>query len=195
MSEGINRATLLGNLGEAPELRDTQGGQAVLNFRLATTTRYKSGDEWKENTQWHNCVVWGARAEALAKILEKGTRVLVEGEIRNSSYEDREGVKKYKSEINVSELHLLGGKPAGDRGRDDDRRPSRDRDDDRGSDRRDTRGRDDEARGRGHDRDRDDDRRPAARDDDRRPARDDDRKPAPRDDRREGRGRTSYEGA
>jgi len=114
MSEGMNRAMLLGNLGADPELRFTQGGQAVLNMRLATTETYLDKDRQRqERTDWHNVVVWGKRAEGLAKILGKGSSIFVEGSIRTSSYDDRDGNKRYKTEIVAHNILLTGGKPAG----------------------------------------------------------------------------------
>jgi single-strand DNA-binding protein len=111
MADGLNKAMLLGNLGADPELRFTQGGTAVLNMRLATTESYLDRDKQRqERTEWHNVTVWGKRGEALAKILSKGSRVFVEGGIRTSSYEDRDGNKRYKTEIVASNIILSGGK-------------------------------------------------------------------------------------
>ncbi len=110
VSEGLNRVTLLGNLGQDPELRYTQSGSAVLNMRIATTETYFDQDRnKKERTDWHNVVVWGKRAEALGKILTKGSGVLVEGSIRNSSFEGRDGQKRYKTEISARNIVLVGG--------------------------------------------------------------------------------------
>lgn len=109
MSEGLNRVTLLGNLGADPELRFTQGGQAVLNMRLATTESYLDKDKVRrERTDWHSICCWGKRGEALAKMLHKGSKILVEGSIRTSSYDDREGNKRYKTEIIASNVVLCG---------------------------------------------------------------------------------------
>ena len=108
MSEGLNRVILLGNLGADPELRFTQGGQAVLNIRMATTESYLDKDKKRqEKTEWHSVVVWGARGEGLAKILKKGDRILVEGGLRTSDYE-KDGVKRYKTEIHAKEVCLAG---------------------------------------------------------------------------------------
>ena len=111
MSDGLNRAILLGNLGQDPELRQTQSGSAVLNMRLATTESYLDRDRNRqERTDWHNVVVWGKRAEGLAKIIRKGTRMLVEGSIRTSSFEGRDGQKRYKTEINATNIVLCDSK-------------------------------------------------------------------------------------
>lgn len=111
MSEGLNRATLLGHLGADPELRYTQGGQAVLNMRLATTESYLDKDKnRKERTDWHSVTVWGKRGEALAKFLRKGSSLLVEGSIQTSSYEDKDGNKRHKTEIVARNVVLTGGR-------------------------------------------------------------------------------------
>jgi single-strand DNA-binding protein len=120
MAEGMNRVLLVGNLGADPELRFTQAGQAVLNIRLATTERYMDREKnWQERTDWHAVVVWGKRAEALAKILRKGGQVAIEGGLRTSSYEDRERTKRYKTEVHASNVVLLGGKRGEDLAGDD----------------------------------------------------------------------------
>ena len=111
---GLNRVILLGNLGADPELRMTNSGQAVLKMRLATSETYLDRNKVKqERTEWHNVVVWGKRAEALGKFLSKGSKLLVEGSLRTSSYEDREGGKRYKTEVNATEVILCDGKRGG----------------------------------------------------------------------------------
>jgi single-strand DNA-binding protein len=108
MAEGLNRVMLLGNLGADPELKVTQGGQAVLKLRLATTERYKDKTEqWQERTEWHSITVWGRRGEALAKILGKGSTIFVEGSLRTSSYE-KEGEKRYRTEVIANNIILAG---------------------------------------------------------------------------------------
>lgn len=110
MSEGLNKVMLLGNLGADPELRATAGGQSVLNLRLATTETYLDKEKNRqENTQWHTVVVWGKRGEALSKFLTKGSRIFVEGGLRTSSYDDKEGVKRFKTEVVASNIILSGG--------------------------------------------------------------------------------------
>jgi single-strand DNA-binding protein len=113
MSEGYNRVLLLGNLGADPELKMTQGGASVLKLRMATTERYqdKSG-VWQDRTDWHSVVVWGKRAESLNKILAKGSTIFVEGSLRTSSYEDRDGNKRYKTEV-IAKSVILGGRGQG----------------------------------------------------------------------------------
>ena len=104
MSEGMNRVMLLGNLGADPELRYTPAGQAVLNIRLATNESFLDRNKVSQSrTEWHSVVVWGARAEALARILGKGMCLLIEGWLRTSSYE-KDGVKRYKTEVVAKEV-------------------------------------------------------------------------------------------
>lgn len=115
MSEGLNKVLLLGSLGADPELRFTQGGSAVLSIRMATTERYKDRDDnWKERTDWHSVVVFGKRAEALGKILQKGSTILAEGSLRTSSYDDKDGIKRWKTEVVASNIILAGGRPRSD---------------------------------------------------------------------------------
>jgi single-strand DNA-binding protein len=111
MADGLNRVMLHGNLGGDPELRFTQSGQGVLNMRLATTESYLDRDKVRrERTDWHNVVVWGKRGEALARILTKGSSIFIEGSLRASSYDDREGHKRYKTEVVASNVLITGGR-------------------------------------------------------------------------------------
>jgi len=110
MTQGLNRVTLFGNLGADPELRMSNAGLAVLSFRLATTEVYFDKNQQKqERTEWHNVVLFGARAEALARLLTKGTRVLVEGRLQTSSYE-KDGVKRFKTEVIATDLCFGGAR-------------------------------------------------------------------------------------
>jgi len=109
MAEGLNRVILLGNLGADPELKVTQGGTAVLKLRLATTERYVDRNGAKqERTEWHAVTLWGKRGEALHKYLSKGSRILVEGSLRTSTYDDRDGNKRYRTEIIASNVVFAG---------------------------------------------------------------------------------------
>ena len=109
MAEGLNRVMLLGNLGADPELRMTSGGQAVLKLRLATSETYLDRNRARqERTEWHNVVIWGKRAEALSKIITKGSRIFVEGGLRTSSYDDRDGNKRYRTEVVATNILLQG---------------------------------------------------------------------------------------
>jgi len=111
MADGLNRVMLLGNLGADPELRSTSGGQAVLKLRLATTESYLDRNKTRQDrTEWHSVVVWGKRAEALSRILNKGSKLFIEGGLRTSSYEDKEGNKRYKTEIHAQNIVLCGGR-------------------------------------------------------------------------------------
>jgi single-strand DNA-binding protein len=116
MAEGLNKVMLLGNLGQDPELKLTQGGQALLKLRIATTETYqdKSGQR-QERTEWHSVTLWGKRAEALAKFLTKGTTVFVEGSLRTDSYE-KNGEKRYQTVVNASNIILTGRRGGGEGG-------------------------------------------------------------------------------
>jgi len=114
MADGLNRVMLLGNLGADPELRMTPSGQAVLKLRLATSESYLDRNKVRqERTEWHSVVVWGKRAEALNKILSKGSRIFIEGGLRTSSYDDKEGHKRYRTEVVATEVILAGGARGG----------------------------------------------------------------------------------
>lgn len=114
MAEGLNRVMLLGNLGADPELRNTSGGQAVLKLRLATTESYLDRNRARqERTEWHSVVVWGRRAEALSRILSKGSRLFVEGGLRTSTYDDKDGNKRYRTEVVANNIILAGSAGSG----------------------------------------------------------------------------------
>lgn len=110
MSDGLNRVFLFGNLGADPEYRVTAGGQSVLKLRLATSESYLDRNKVRqERTEWHSVTIWGKRGEALNRILNKGSKIFVEGAIRTSSYDDKEGAKRYKTEVVASNIILAGG--------------------------------------------------------------------------------------
>lgn len=118
MTEGLNRVMLLGNLTADTELRSTSGGGAVLKIRLATNESYLDRNRQKqERVDFHSIVIWGKRAEALSRILSKGDRIFVEGRIQTSSYE-KDGEKRYKTEIVASNVILSGGSRRGQSGQD-----------------------------------------------------------------------------
>jgi single-strand DNA-binding protein len=108
MSDGLNRATLIGHLGKDPELHQTQNS-SVLKMSIACSEKYKHGDEWKERTEWITVVVWGKRADGLSKILGKGDRVCVEGRIQTDKWDDKEGTTRYATKVVATNVLLLGG--------------------------------------------------------------------------------------
>ena len=105
-----NRVQLIGHLGQNPEVKQTNGGP-LARFSLATTERYKNKQgERVEDTQWHNVVIWGNLAEIAEKYLQKGKEVALEGKLVHRSYEDKDGNKRYISEIVASDFLMLGKK-------------------------------------------------------------------------------------
>jgi single-strand DNA-binding protein len=105
----MNKAILIGNVGKDPEIRQTGGGTDVASFSLATTKRWRDKDgEKKEETTWHNIVVFGALCKVVEPYVKKGSKISVEGAIRNRQYTAKDGSTKYISEIVVDNLELLG---------------------------------------------------------------------------------------
>ena len=103
---------LVGNLGKDPEIRYLDNGRAVCNFSLATSETYKNKEGQRvTNTEWHNVVLWTPLAEIAEKYLKKGGQVYIEGKIANRSYEDKEGITRYITEVVGREMTLLGKKP------------------------------------------------------------------------------------
>jgi len=106
---GVNKAILIGNLGRDPEVRRTPGGTSVATFSLATTERRTDRNgQRQERTEWHNIVVWGRQAELASQYLKKGRTVYIEGRITNRSWDDRDGNKKYRTEIVAHTIQFLG---------------------------------------------------------------------------------------
>lgn len=105
----MNKVIIVGNLGQDPELRYTQSGTAVANINVATNERRKTGDEWKEHTEWHRVVVWGKTAENCEKYLAKGSKIAVEGRIQTNEWEDKEGATRRTTEIVANNVEFLGG--------------------------------------------------------------------------------------
>ena len=112
---GINKAILVGRLGSDPEVRYTPSGVAVANFNIATSEEWKDKDtgEKKERTEWHRIVAWSKLGEICGEYLSKGRQVYVEGRIQTRSWEDRDGNKRYTTEIVASDIQFLGGRDAG----------------------------------------------------------------------------------
>jgi single-strand DNA-binding protein len=104
-----NKVQLIGNLGNAPEVRNTESGKKLVRFSVATNEQYKNAKgERVTETQWHNLIAWGKVADIAEKYLIKGTEVAIEGKLVNRNYMDKEGNKKYITEIQVNELLMLG---------------------------------------------------------------------------------------
>ena len=105
----VNKVILVGRLGKDPDLRYTASGTAVANFTLATSERYKDRNgESQEKTEWHNIVVWRNLAEICGKYLKKGKQVYIEGKIQTRSYDDRDGNKRYITEVVADQMQMLG---------------------------------------------------------------------------------------
>lgn len=111
---GVNKVILVGHLGKDPEVRYLEGGTAVANFTLATSESYKDKNGNKvDQTEWHNVVVWRGLAQVAEKYLKKGQLVYVEGKLRTRSWDDKEGNKRYTTEIVADNMTMLGGKRDG----------------------------------------------------------------------------------
>ena len=107
----LNSARLIGNLGKNPELKYTASGQPIANFSVATSETWKDKQGAKQQkTTWHNIVIWGKLAEVANQYLTKGSTVYLEGKIDNRSYDDKDGNKRYVSEIVCDKMIMLGGK-------------------------------------------------------------------------------------
>ena len=108
-----NTVQLIGNIGQAPEIKEFGQGKMLMRFSLAPNETYKNADgQFVKETQWHNLVVWNNRAKSLSKTLEKGKEIAVEGKLVTRNYEDKTGQKRYVTEIVVNDILLLGHKPA-----------------------------------------------------------------------------------
>lgn len=103
----VNEVRIMGNITRDPELRSISTGTSVCNFSVATNRRYQQNDEWKEEVEFHNVVIWGQRAESFAQRARKGTRVYIEGRLQTRSWEDQNGSKQFKTEIVVNRIILI----------------------------------------------------------------------------------------
>src|SRR5512132_2422226 len=110
MAGGVNKVILVGHLGADPDMRYTPSGRGVCELRVATSERWndKNGQR-QERTEWHRVVVWGKKAEVCSKYLSKGRQVYVEGRLRTRSWEDKEGNKRYTTEVVANDGQVLGG--------------------------------------------------------------------------------------
>jgi len=115
MARGINKVILVGNLGKDPETRYMPNGKAVTNFSIATSESWKDKQtgEQREQTEWHNIVMYDRLAEIAAEYLKKGSQVYVEGKLRTRKWQDKEGRDRYTTEINANEMQMLGGRSGG----------------------------------------------------------------------------------
>jgi single-strand DNA-binding protein len=112
MANSVNKVILVGRLGKDPEVKYTQGGTPVAKFTVATNEVWKDQNgEKQERTEWHNIVAWTKLAEICGQYLNKGSRVYIEGRIQTRSWEDKEGNKRYITEIRADSMVMLSGKP------------------------------------------------------------------------------------
>ena len=110
----LNKVMLIGNLGKDPELRFTPNGRAVARFPVATSEQWTDQQGQREDrTEWHNVVVWGKQAETCGQYLAKGRQVFIEGSIRSRQYDDKEGQKRYITEVIAQRVQFLGGRGEG----------------------------------------------------------------------------------
>jgi len=106
---GVNKVIIVGNVGRDPELRSTQGGQAVATFSVATSERFKDKEgQPQERTEWHRVVAWGRLAEICGEYLRKGKQVYVEGRLQTRDWEDKDGHKRYTTEVVANVMQMLG---------------------------------------------------------------------------------------
>ena len=107
-----NTVQLIGNVGQAPELKTFESGSKMVKFSLATNESFTNAKGEKiEDTQWHNIVAWGKQAEVIAEHVSKGQQITIEGKLTNRSWEDKDGSKKYITEIVMNEFVFMGSKP------------------------------------------------------------------------------------
>lgn len=110
MSKSVNKATLLGNVGQAPELRTLQNGSLVANLSLCTNERKKVGDKYEERAEWHCIVAFGKLAEVVRDYVHKGSKLYVEGRLHTSSWEDEHQITRYRTNVVAYEIVLLDGR-------------------------------------------------------------------------------------
>ncbi|MBM4334427.1 MAG: single-stranded DNA-binding protein [Deltaproteobacteria bacterium] len=111
---GVNKVIIVGNVGRDPELRTTQGGQNVSTFSVATNERFKDkSGEWQDRTEWHRVVAWGRLAEICGEYLKKGRQVYIEGRLQTRDWEDKDGHKRYTTEVIAQSMQMLGSPRGG----------------------------------------------------------------------------------
>lgn len=121
MSRGVNKAIIIGNLGNDPDIRYTQSGACIANISVATSEQWtdKESGEKQERVEWHRIVFFGRLAEIVAEYLKKGSQVYVEGRLQTRKWEDKEGVTRYSTEIVAGQMQMLGGRGDGGKGGDE----------------------------------------------------------------------------
>ena len=107
----MNMAILIGKIGQDPKLTFTSSGNPVCQFSMATSEKYTKDGQKQEKTEWHNIVIWGKIAEVCNQYLKKGSKVMIEGKIQTRTWDDKDGKKCYKTEINASQVEFLDSKP------------------------------------------------------------------------------------
>jgi single-strand DNA-binding protein len=118
MANGLNKVILIGNLGRDPEVRYTPGGLAVANFSMATSETWTNKEGEKETrTEWHRIVAWGKLGEICGEYLSKGKQIYIEGRIQTREWEDKEGNKRYTTEIIALQMLMLGSRESADESR------------------------------------------------------------------------------
>ncbi len=108
--KSLNKVQIIGNLGADPELRYTTNGTAVATLNIATNERFKRGDEWQERAEWHRVVLWDKLAELAGQYLSKGGKVYIEGRLQTRSWDDKDGIKRYTTEIVGRDMIFLSGR-------------------------------------------------------------------------------------
>ncbi len=121
MARGINKVILVGNVGQDPEIRALPSGQAVANFRIATSDswRDKQTGELRESTEWHSVAVFGRLAEIVGEYVRKGQQLYLEGRLRTRKWQDKSGNDRYSTEIVADEMQMLGRRDGGGRAQDE----------------------------------------------------------------------------
>lgn len=107
MGRGLNKVMLIGRLGADPEIRYTQDGTPVASLSLATNRSVKKGDQWEDETDWHRVIAWRKLAEICERYLNKGSQIYVEGQLRTRSWEDKDGNKRYVTEVHAQDIQML----------------------------------------------------------------------------------------